>query len=414
MSFKRTITAVAGGLFAFVAGTALGQSVGQPTPPPQICVNGQCTPTATPPAQGGGSIKWTPGHYMASYQKIYPGDTMSKVQFEMDDLNNQDAILGYRLYITWGALEPTKGNYNFAVLDAILARLKTAYNKPKRMVVYPIMYNYGALGNNDGSVIPLYLQQDPAYGASPVPGSYGWWGANSNGASTGMYTAALYNPAVMARFIALVQALGAHYDADPYVEALQIQEDATIVQGALGAGSKDPQYSDSGFLTQLETLLTAATGAFPHTNITMDNSYFGSISPTIALEQWMAANRIEPGAADTWGQSGISALGINHQNWGLQTYMGLAQYGGTDMRPTMRAMMAIESPDMTGNYFKKYGGPWTPVDIITALNQTYFASHAFWTRMTGTQAPAAGTWLNVAAACAANPLTHTAYPGNYP
>jgi len=158
---------------------------------------------------------------------LYGSTPASKLFYEMDDLNNQDAMLGYRLWVTWGALEPTQGHYNFSALDTVLARLKTQYNKPKRMVIGFWLYGQGNLGQNDGSVIPLYIQQNSAYGASPVAGSYGWWGKNSNGQSTGMYAPALYTPAVMNRFIALVQALANHYDSDPNVEAVYFPEDAT-------------------------------------------------------------------------------------------------------------------------------------------------------------------------------------------
>ena len=72
----------------------------QPNPPPQICVNGICA-TATAPAPTtdpvtSGHIKWNPGHYMASYGVVYGGKSTSFMQWEMNDLNNQDAIIGYR------------------------------------------------------------------------------------------------------------------------------------------------------------------------------------------------------------------------------------------------------------------------------------------------------------------------------
>ena len=44
----------------------------------------------------------------------------------------------------------------------------------------------------------------------------------------------------------------------------------------------------------------------------------------------------------------------------------------------------------------------------------------FWTYLVGTEivfggtVPAAAKWPNVVAVCKANPLTHTAYPANYP
>jgi hypothetical protein len=426
MSGRRlnAIAAIAGLMFFSVNAHSQTGAAIQPNPPPQICGNDQCVTTNSAPSSGAkpqGAIKWNPGHYMASYSILYAGATMSKVQSEMDDLNNRDAILGYRMYITWGALEPTQGNYDFSVIDAILTRLKTAYNKPKRLVVYLILYGKGALGPNDSNVFPVYIQRSQTYGASPVSGSYGWWGKNSNGASTGMYAPALYTAPVMDRLIALVQALGNHLDGDPYVEALNFQEDATIAQAASNVGSADPRYSDSAWLAQLERLLTASTVAFPHTSVVMDNSWFGRPASSVALQQWMADNRVAPGTSDTWGQSSLTTYGTSHLSDGIQTYLGVDASGGNiDLRPKTRAMVAVEGPDIFGSYFSSKGGPWTPLDIINAANQTYQASHVFWTHLSGTETfygvpvPAVAKWSNLAATCAANPLTHTGYPANYP
>ena len=361
------------------------------------------------------------GHYMASQALIKGNRNISVVQSEMDDLNNQDAIQGYRIWITWGALEPSPGNYNFAVLDSVVARLKTAYNKPKHLVIGLWLYGQHAKTGDDSSIIPLYIQQDRAYGASPVAGSYGWWGQSSNGVSTGMYAPALYNPVVMDRFIAVMQALGNHFDGDPYVEAAYVQENATIAQAASGFKPADPNYSDNAWLKQLQRLLTATTAAFPHTSVIMANSWFDRPPATVELTEWMANNRIAPGSPDVFGQSAINTYGPSSLSDGMQLLIGVDPYGGVgDLRPKMRAMLDVQSTELVGDYFGKFGGPWTPLDIINALNQTYQASHAFWTHFSGDEAgygvpiPAVAKWSNLAATCAAHPLIHTGYPGNYP
>jgi hypothetical protein len=413
---RRGPVATAALLSIFACFVALSaQSQTRPNPPPQICVNEQCatTPGSAPtptPGPSSGKIKWNPGHYMASYGVVYGGGSTGFMQGEADDLNNQDAIVGYRMLIAWGALEPTEGNYDFSAIDSILKRLKTAYNKPKHLVIMLVDYGQHPFGGGAG-VVPRYIQQDPKYGASPVSGSYGWWGATSG--SSGTYAPALYYPPVMDRFIALVQALGQHLDNDPYVEAVFFQENATIV-GAANTAPKDPHYSDNALLTQTERLLTAATGAFPHTSVIMANSWMAEPAATVALEQWMPGHRIAMGSADSFGQSAIDARGIQMLGWALRAYVGDSAYGGVDMRPTMTSMMDIESGDIDGDSFGYVGGPFTPVDIINALNKTYHASHAFWTRMTGSQTRTEAQWPNVAAACAAHPLTRTAYPANYP
>lgn len=366
-------------------------------------------------------IKWNPGHYMASGAVMSAGRTLSYVRPEMDDLNHQNHVLGYRAWFTWGALEPTQGHYDFSVVDSLLARLKTAYDHPKRLVIGLWVYGQHALEPNDGRTIPLYIQQDPAYGASPVADSHGWWGRNANGKSTGMYALALYNPAVMDRFIALVQALGQHLDSEGYFEALVIQEDASVAQAASAFPPVDPNYSDDAWLTQLERLLTAATTAFPHTSVVMQNTWFDRPRSGIALEQWMAAHRIAPGSPDSWGQSSISKSGTAKLSDGIKTLMGVDTYGGTvDLRAQMSAMMEVQSPDMMGTYFESVGGPWTPIDFINAFNQTYKASHVFWTHLAGNESLGSGgvpplvKWSNLAPVLEANPLTNTGYPANYP
>ncbi len=405
-------------LVSFIAVSAQGQTTAstRPNPPPQICVNGQCesTPVTPPTGPTSGKIKWNPGHYMASYGVVYGGRANSYefMQSEADGLNNQDAIVGYRMLITWGALEPSEGNYDFTAIDFILKRLKTAYNKPKRLVIMLWQYGQGQLHDNDSSVIPLYVQQNSKYGASPASGSYGWWGQTSNGVSTGMYAPALYSAPVMDRFIALVQALGQHLDGDPNVEAVFFQENSTIVQAANYA-PKDPRYTDDAFLGQSERLLTAATAAFPHTSVIMGNSWLFGQSATVALQQWMLTHRIATGSADSFGQSSIDSKGTAILSWSLRSYIGDPGFGGVDMRPTMTAMMDVESGDINDS-FQGQGGPWAAPDIIQAMNKTYHASHVFWTKMGGSGTRPEAQWSTVAAACAANPITRTAYPANYP
>ena len=400
---------------SLTAMAALAQTA-TPSPPPQVCVNGQCVSTPTPVAStSSGKIKWNPGHYMASFNVIKPGDSVSSLTSEMNDLNNQDAMIGYRMFITWAAIEPSQGKYDFSVIDAALAKLKTAYNKPKHLVVEMWLYGQHAHGNGDATIFPAYIQSDPQYGASPVSGSYGWWGQNSGGASTGMYAPALWTAPVMDRFIAAMQALGNHLDGDPYFEGIFFQEDSTLAQAAANLGSKDPSYSDAAWMTQLQRLLTASTTAFPHTSVIMANSYFISPGPSIALEQWMASNRIAAGAADTLGASTINSMGTSMLGDGLRTFMGVnSSPGNVDLRSKMTVMMDVQSGDMYTNYFKKYGGPYSPSDLMDALNNNYQASHVFWTRLYGSQVPAAAQWPALAAYCASHPLTHTAYPDNYP
>ncbi|HVO45944.1 MAG TPA: hypothetical protein VMT29_06370 [Steroidobacteraceae bacterium] len=418
------------GLLALLAvtthvGLAAAAVTPTPNPPPQVCIGSKCVNSQTSTPSKDGPIKWNPGHYMASNTVLQRGTTMSRIQTEVDDLGPYDNIIGYRVFTTWGALEPTQGNYDFSVLDAILNRLKTQYRKPKHMVVVVLPGPFGSapLGKNDTGTVPGYIQAGSQYGNSPVAGSYGWWGKNANGVSTGNFVAAIYRSSVMDRYIALMQALGAHYDGDQYFEGIMFQEGAWMLSVWSGA----PDYSESGFSTQLKRLLSATTAAFPHTNVIMENTWLTSVPGTRDLEAWMIANRIAPGSADSVGQSAFDnysyATAPQGLNWGLQAYLGIAN--GTsnpmpDQRPNAAAMLDVESFDTAGNYYARFGGPFDPADILAAMNKTYKASHVFWVHLYGAEnvrgsaPPAAAKWTNMAPMLNANPLARTAYPANYP
>jgi hypothetical protein len=397
----------------------------RPKPPDSLCIGSNCVVTPI----GGGKIKWNPGHYAASNGTLFPGVKASGWYPSMDGaLTGYPHIKGYRLSITWGALETSKGQYDFSQVDAILNRLKTQYGTPRSLVLN--LYHSGPGGKwTPGSprILPTYVQQDPAYGPSPVAGVYGWWGIHANGQSTGQYQPALWRPAVMQRYIALVRAIAAHYDNDPNFEGLMFQEDV-YNYSAMIAGS---DYNGTTMSQQAKSLLVASVAAFPHTSVIFMNTWGvgdGGSTGAQNLEAWMVDNRVAPGTADVIGESAFllpmtsgrpSAL-----NWGMAAYMGMtdsgSKYSGGDLRQRSRAMVDVEPNDIAGPYYKSSGGPFTPADICKALNTRYMASHAFWDRFMGSETvmgqpiPEAAKWPNLAAALEKCPLTNTSYPPNYP
>jgi hypothetical protein len=393
----------------------------RPNPPSPVCIGSSCV--AAPAA--GGKIKWNPGHYAGSNGSIYKGTKASGWFPSMDGaLTNYPQFKGWRQWFTWGALEPTKGNYDFSQLDALLERLKTQYGTPRHLVI--TLYPSGPVTiwkPGDASTIPAYIQQDKAYGASPVSGSYGWWGVNSGGASTGGYEPALWRPAVMDRFIALIQALAARYDNDPYFEGVMFQE---AVYHVIAQGS---DYTNDGMTQQAKRLLTASTAAFAHTSVVFENTWgMGNPTQNQNFEAWMVDNRIAPGTADVVGETAFLLPMTKGRpdavNWGMAAYMGMvdisSSYSGGDLRTRSRAMVDIEADDIAGPYYTKSGGPFKPADICVALNKRYKASHAFWDHFMGSEKirgvaiPEAAKWPNLAPAVAACPLTTTSYPPNYP
>jgi hypothetical protein len=372
-------------------------------------------------------IKWNPGNYMASGGVVYPGATIANSNFlgyELSALNNQDGFVGYRMLITWGALEPTEGNYDFSVVTSVLNYLKTQLNEPKHLVlvVLPGSFTSSTAGSRE---IPQYILSDSTYGPSPVAGSYGWWGGTGNGNTS---TACLYRAAVMARWIALHQALGQAFDSEPYFEAIMFQEDSWVM-GAWTTNGVPDYPGDATMLTDFEQILTSTLAVFPHTNVIFQNTWMGSPGPTTQLEQFLVQHRIAPSTADTFGQTYVDAHNGELNSWGMNAYIGLdpvydsatntVNYSpGTDYRPQIHSMVDIEAPDL-GLYQDMGGtiglGGYAPQDICSALNQSYGASHAFWTYLgDDSSVPTVSQWSNLAATVSACPLVSASYPAVYP
>jgi hypothetical protein len=362
------------------------------------------------------AIKWNPGHYMASDGIVSPGATIANSDFlpyELGAIQGFDDIVGYRMFITWASLESGYGVYDFSLVTSVLSYLETQLGTPRHLVVVvlPGQFSSTAPGTSY-SVVPEYILTDPQYGPSPVAGSYGWWGGSNNGNT---WAAALHRLAapgqesVNDRWIKLHQALGNAFNSEPYFEAIMFQEDSWVVGAA--ANDHDPTWSEANYVTNLESTLTATLAAFPNTSVIEENSYLETATPTQDFEQWMIQHRVAPGAADTFGQTYITANHGVPNGWGMSAYFGLtasgSTYSGPDYRPTMPSMVDVEGPDLAC-----FGGSgYTPQDICDALNMSYHSSHAFWTYC-GT--PPAAKWSTLATTLQECPLVNTGYPANYP
>jgi hypothetical protein len=368
-------------------------------------------------SSGSHSIKWNPGHYLASNAILGPGGsfiaqpagTWNQFLSELSHLNNQDNVVGYAALVYWSALEPSQDKYDFSQISALLNYLKTHFNKPKHLVLIVLP---GKFSSTDArGALPKYITSSPMYGPSPVAGSYGWWGGKGNGITS---AAALHRPAVMERWIKLHEKLGAAFNGDPSFEAVKFQEDSWINGASVSNGV--PDWNGAVALANWENLVTATTAAFPNTNVIMENTWFDTPVHTQQLEDFMLEHRVAPGTTDTFGQTWVDQHGGALNNWGLNEYIGRAigSYPalGPDMRSRMHSMVYIEAPNM-GVYTTSKG--YTPADICVAINKSYTASHAFWNYLgeNNTTRPWAN-WSNVLATINKCPLTNNGYPQIYP
>ena len=355
---------------------------------------------------------------MASNSNLSPGEkfidqpagTWNRFLSEVNQLNNQDNVVGYTALVYWSALEPAQDQYDFSQISALLNYLKTHFNKPKHLVLV-VMPGKNSTTDARGA-IPNYISNSPMYGPSPIAGSYGWWGGRGNGVTA---VAALHRPAVMERWIKLQEKLGAACNGDPNFEAIMFAETSWVIGASKNNGA--PDWNAATSLTNWENLVASTAEAFPNTSVIVENSWFAGELRTQQLEDFMLEHRAAPGTMDTYGQTWVNQHGGALNNWGLNEYIGRdlsSQFPALepDMRSRMHSMVYIEAPNL-GVYTS--GSGFTPADICVALNKSYAASHAFWVNLgnNNTSRPSAN-WSNVLATINSCPLVNSDYPQIYP
>lgn len=362
-----------------------------PNAPTQVCVNSVCTTVAA--TTSAKAVKWHPGHYMLSNEtdRSASGEIANKRNEQSLVVSAGANVVGWAGNYTWDILEPTQGNYDFSHIDADIAALSG-----KRIIIQ--IQSYYDPSNH----IPSYILGNSAYGASPTAGQYGWWYGGGTGGTS--IIAAKWRAAVMNRWIALVQALGAHYDGNPLVEAIV---DADDTDWSLQPGS---DYSVAGLRTQLDALGVAGVAALPTTNFTINQSFVeeGSAQDSANLLQDCYARRVAFGGPDILGSSFMSSNPTYY--WGQGAYMGIeGTTPGTDYRGKMAAIHDIQSPELTGGL-----GLYTSQDIFNWANGNIHVDHMLWNYLGGT---GNGNWTggsnSVLAMINANSVTHTACPAAY-
>lgn len=396
------LSALTAALACVAVGIAAATATKTPVAPSQLCITGKsgqsCAKTTAVTATG--QIKWHPGHYIASNGAHKLGTPASTFLGELDAAGNDPHVLGWRGIYTWGALEPQKGQYDFSAIDAELAILKTHYSSPKRIGVLISAAAYGRT-TPDASTLPQYLLSDPAYGPGKNGTSHGYWATSSS------YNAALWRPAVMDRFIALIQALGAHYNNEPAFEVVMLPETSSAVFGDA------PDFTGAALLAQEKRLVTAAVAAFPNTNVSIQNNYMATQADTNALVIFAQQSRVAQNGPDVLGNSVVLKYGPGKgYSWGQQCLLGLAVSAGcsTDLRGSMPVIHDVQEPEMDGTQFSGSGSPFTPQDLFNNAHGNLHASHIFWTWLGGS---GPGNWRSVATMIASNPVTFTACPASY-
>lgn len=450
------------------------------------------TPVVAGPPPPPSTIKWNPHHYMASFAVLEGGDSVSKIQDELDDCIADAAIVdGIKVFATMALFETAFGVYDFSVTDAIIAQLSPTDQNLVVQLNFGVFNSNGspsAPQTNNTFIIPNYILNNASlYGA----GLYGSSGVTPTGASgfyvqqTGAWCLNLMNAGCFGRIQALANAMGAHYNGNSRFEG--------IVICAWDVMSPYPGISPATYYSSIAAIGAAFVSAFPNTNIWAqlgsDSAGGANAQP---LTQTLVQGRVMPGSSDVIGATGFNAnycalspglsaaprgsggtftsnydrgtgstllqfttgqivtanvvqfsdlidwspavtgspvafgttqaFAPSSLEFGIQAWLGISSPGSgwtppsTPLTSLGHAGLDIQSGDICSDAGNQvYPIICTPLDICSALNNLYNASHAFWVRLTATETslPQA-QWQNLKLVLAANPLTNTSYPSSYP
>lgn len=392
-------------------------------------------------------IKFNPGHYMVSNSRTFSSNgNLSQRNIEIDLVKAAGPnVLGYMPYYQWGVFEPTSlGVYTWAILDADYTRL-TGIAHPgdtptgKHLCIELMMDVINSLTGSN--IVPAYVFNNPGtYGSGLNSG-----GGTANGGGNGVV--ALWRTAVMDRVIALVQAIlnhvmpsGLKFNDDPWCEGI-ISWELTSQTAAIGSSDA----SMASLTTQIKRWAQAAVAAATKTLVSLECNYFGSPAETLAMMQFIQANRLGAGGPDIWGATCMrnQAVPSNHTSmnnltWGQQCLCGVATTtypsGNPDLRGTLPIMHEIQEPEMDGVQFSGIGSPFVPQDIndcasqiLSKLNNQGGVTHLFWACLDpgvnnrpAVQDPNTkkntgsfpGNWWSVLQMINQNPIAFTGLPSN--
>ena len=269
-----------------------------PAPPATLCVNGKCTATTTSST----GIKWHPGVIWNSSQ-LTPANAAnasgSQVQADfalLDSVGSNAGVAGLELYADWSVLEGnTAGDYTagFALIDAYLAKMASEPN-PKHMILVINSYQYGSC---NGSV-PTSFPALPAYFSGVDIGANSMIDVCTGGVanSSRVYTAAIWNPVVTARLIALSAAYAARYNSNPNFEMIQpIDETAQYLgnapnpsPGAAAIGTVDSGFTFGASVTQAQALYAAMKQQWTQTLVRVPANYLPDYQDS-SMEAWLTS-----------------------------------------------------------------------------------------------------------------------------
>lgn len=196
--------------FAFVllagALSVSAQAQVKPSAPTKVCIQNDSGPSSCANISSGSQTKkWNPGHYVRANSVGYARSNADRLA-AYNQIRNEPLIKGGLISVTWGALEPQKGVYDFSVIDNDLQYLKAM---GKKLIIEIWWMQFGNSSTPSPEYFPQYMISEG--------------GVKDAGF---VATAKIDEAYWMDRLVALSKALAAKYDSDPAVEQFVLSETA--------------------------------------------------------------------------------------------------------------------------------------------------------------------------------------------
>jgi hypothetical protein len=200
------------------------------------------------------AVKWHPGHYIMLYSNQSEPYYFNSV---LTDLTNHPKFQGVQKQYFWNKLEPQYGVYDFSEIQSDLANLAKIN---KRLILRIQAESFTTYDKR----VPYYLQTSEYQGGVYM-------------IDTGKgYNAAYYNTKVQIRMIALVQALGKAFDANPNLEMINLEETSP----SKADSTWNATYLND-YINGMLNVAIAARKAFPTTVVDQFVNYPASQLPQI-------------------------------------------------------------------------------------------------------------------------------------
>ena len=311
---------------------------------------------ALTPVPGASGRKYHPGHYTIVVNGVGAQNFMTS--------SLTPGMTGIVRRYTWRSIEPTQGVYDFSVIKSDLA-WATAHGTH---FVVVIDYDSVNPGENDG---PAYLS---AYEVRNQAGGY---------------TLELWSPVVVARYNALVKALGAQVDSISSFEGLGNQETSLNLSSAT---LKSLGYTPELYRDALINVLSASTVSLPTSRVfwymnflTGNQAYIGTIAAAVA------PLGVVMGGPDDWP---------DNKSLESSAYPYYPQFAGK-----MPLFIQVEGanyaePHMTSGYSTK---DWTMLELYQFALTNLHVNYMFWMRIPKPANASAYDWSDALPVIAAHP-----------